>query len=321
MNDNSKKYKVVVSETLSDRALEWLAERAEVVRTNPDRVVDVIGDADALIVRTYTEVNGDLLDKAPQLKAVGRAGVALENVDVPECRSRGVEVVHTPAANTNAVVDYTIRMIIELNRKFWPITGYLEPEEFHSIRKDKFGYFLADLTLGIIGCGRIGSRVGKAAAGLGMRVLYNDIKDIEVDYPAEAVDKQTIYEESDVITVHTPLTDLTRGLIDAKTIAEFKDGAKFINAARGPIVNYKDLANAIRTGKVSGAAIDCHDPEPFGRDYPMLQVLDRNVILTPHIAARVPQAMENMCDVVHDIIAVLEGRQPDWPAQPEAYGG
>ena len=308
---------IVVSEPLSDRAVEILRAHGEVRQVQADGVRASLSDADALVVRTYTQVDDELLSRAPKLKVVGRAGVALDNIDIAACRRRGVEVVHTPAANTLAVVDYTVRMIIELNRRFWPMAGPMSGEQFHAARKGAFGRFLADATLGIVGCGRIGSRVGRAAAALGMSVLYNDILDIQVDYPAESVDKPTLYARSDIITIHTPLTDETTGLIDAAAIAQFKRGAQFINAARGPCVNYRDLADAIRGGQVSAAAIDCHDPEPPPPDYPMFEVAGENVILTPHIAARVPAAMERMCDVVHDVIAVLEGRRPEYPAPGE----
>jgi len=314
----SVKPTVVVSETLSDKALEYLCENAKVVRTTPEQVSDVISQADGLCVRTYTQVDEKLLSKAERLKVVGRAGVALENVDIPACRAQGVEVVHTPDANTLAVVDYTIRMIIELNRRFWPISGYVPADDFHAIRKQAYGRFLSSMRLGIVGCGRIGSRVGRAAAALGMEVLYNDILDIEVDYPAEAVDKPALYSRSDVITIHVPLTDLTSKFINAKSISQFRKGAQFINAARGQCVNYHDLAEAIRTGGVSAAAIDCHDPEPPGEDYPMFG-LGENVILTPHTAARVPEAMERMSDVVRDIMAVLNGKRPKYPAPEDVW--
>ncbi len=315
-----KRFIIVVSETLSDRALAWLTERAEVRHVSHEdapALAAALADADGLIVRTYTQVNDALLDRAPRLKVVGRAGVALENIDIPACRARGVEVVHTPAANTLAVVDYTIRMILELNRRFWPMEGYMPPEAFHRVRKQAYGRFLSDMTLGIVGCGRIGSRVGRAAAALGMTVLYNDILDIELDYPARAVDKPTLYASSDVITIHTPLTPLTRKMINAETLAQFKPGAQFINAARGHCVDYSALADALRRGHVAAAVIDCHDPEPPPPDYPMFSVLGENVILTPHAAARVPAAMERMCDVIYDILAVLEGRPPQYPAPDE----
>jgi len=145
-----------------------------------------------------------------------------------------------------------------------------------------------------------------------MRVLYNDILPIEVDYPAQSVSKDVLYAESDIITIHVPLDDVTRGMINAETIAQFKQGAQFINAARGPCVDTGALADALKSGHLSGATIDCHDPEPTPMDYPLFG-LD-NVILTPHIAARVPEAVSRMCDVVQDVVAVLEGETPEYPA-------
>jgi phosphoglycerate dehydrogenase-like enzyme len=308
---------IVVSEPLNESSLEYLRAHGEVRMATAQTAKQAVTDADALVVRTYTRVNQELLSAARRLKVVGRAGVALENIDVPACRARGIEVVHTPEANTLAVVDYTIGMIIEMNRRFWPMTGHVPPEDFHKARKRMYGRFLSGLTLGIVGCGRIGSRVGRAAIGLGMRVLYNDILDIRVDYPAEAVDKPTLYASSDIVTIHVPITKLTRGMIDSSALAQFKPGAQFINAARGQCVNYADLGAALRSGRISAAVIDCHDPEPPPPGYPLFG-LD-NVILTPHVAARVPDAVQRMCDVVFDVVAVLQGRTPRFaaPAEPD----
>jgi phosphoglycerate dehydrogenase-like enzyme len=303
----------VVSEPLNESSLAWLATRGEVRRATPETVTEQLADAEGLVVRTYTQVDDALLDHAPKLKVVGRAGVAIDNIDVPACRARGVEVVHTPAANTLAVVDYTMRMIIDMNRRFWPMNEPLVGEAFHRARKQVFGRFASSLTLGIVGAGRIGSRVGRAAVGLGMTVLYNDILEIDLDYPAEAVDKETLYARSDIVTIHVPLTELTRTFIDAGALAKFKPGAQFINAARGGCVDYAALAEALRQGRLDWAVIDCHDPEPPTADYPLWGL--ENVTLTPHIAARVPQAVQNMCDVVHDVVAVVEGRPPQYPAE------
>jgi phosphoglycerate dehydrogenase-like enzyme len=309
---------IVVTEPLNDRTLQYLAEHGDLRRVTIDDLPQHIGQADALIVRTYTQVDEALLARAGRLKVVGRAGVALENIDLAACRRRGIAVVHTPAANTLAVVDYTLAMILQMNRRFWPMSGPAAEAQFHQVRKQTFGRFLQGLNLGIIGCGRIGSRVGRAAVGLGMTVLYNDIIPIELDYPAEAVDKPALYARSDIVTIHVPLTRFTRQLICAETLRQFKRGAQFINSARGPCVNYADLAVALRRGHLAAAAIDCHDPEPPPPDYPLFG-LD-NVILTPHIAARVPAAVEAMCDVVYDVVAVLEGRPPAYPARDEEEG-
>ena len=305
----------VVSEPLSDISLDYLRRHGDVRCVGAGELPAALADADALVVRTYTRVDEALLASAPKLKVVGRAGVAIDNIDVPVCRARGVEVVHTPEANTLAVVDYTVRMVIEMNRRFWPMAGPMAPDEFHAARKQAYGRFLSGLTLGIVGAGRIGSRVGRAAVGLGMKVLYNDILDIELDYPAESADKPTLYACSDIVTIHVPLTDLTRRFINADALRRFKPRCQFINAARGQCVDYHALARAVRSGHVAAAAIDCHDPEPPPADYPMFG-LD-NVILTPHVAARVPEAMQRMCDVVYDVVAVVEGRPPSFPAPEE----
>ena len=312
---------IVVSEPLNESSLEYLRAHGEVRLATAQTAGRAMADADALVVRTYTRVDRELLSGAGRLKVVGRAGVAIDNIDVAACRARGVEVVHTPEANTLAVVDYTVRMIIEMNRRFWPMTGFMPAEEFHKARGQIYGRFLSGLTLGIVGCGRIGSRVARAASGLGMRVLYNDILDIRLDFPAEAVDKPTLYASSDIVTIHVPLTKLTRGMIDSSALAQFKCGGQFINAARGQCVNYADLGAALRGGRISAAVIDCHDPEPPPPDYPLFGL--GNVILTPHVAARVPDAVQRMCDVVFDVVAVLQGRKPRFaaPAEPDETDG
>ena len=308
---------VVVTEPLDERALEFLRRHVNVRKIEIEQLDEHIGQADGLIVRTYTQVNKAVLDKAPLLKVVGRAGVALENIDVRACLERGIQVVHTPAANTLAVVDYTVRMIIELNRRFWPMTRPMTAKEFLDQRKSMYGRFLSGLTLGIVGAGRIGSRVGRAAVGLGMKVIYNDILPIELDYPAQAVEKDELYARVDIVTIHVPLTDLTRGLINAAALRKFKKGAQLINAARGPCVLAADLAEAIRGGRLGGAVIDCHEPEPPPLDYPLYGL--ENVILTPHVAARVPDALSAMCDVVKDVVAVLQGHAPQYPAEEGSY--
>jgi phosphoglycerate dehydrogenase-like enzyme len=311
---------IVVSETLQPAPMRWLREQANVIEATPETAIDVIDQADGLVVRTYTQVNEALLDRAPQLKVVGRAGVALENVHVPLCQSRGVQVVHTPAANTLAVVDYVTRMLVEMNREFWPLPGYVEAETFHAMRKQMAGRFLAGCTLGIVGVGRIGSRVGRIAHAMRMRVLGNDVlppEQLDVDYPIEWVSKDELYAQSDIITIHTPAIESTAKFIDAQAIAKMKPGVQFINAARGQCVDYPALGAGLRSGQVGFAVIDCHDPEPMPADYP-LYGLD-NVILTPHCAACVPEAKINMSWVVRDVVAVCNGRDPEYPAQEGAY--
>ncbi|GAG02986.1 unnamed protein product, partial [marine sediment metagenome] len=175
MNDSNRPT-VIVSEPLNKRTLAYLAAHAEVIRVTAEQVNsgqadDALARAEGMCVRTYTLINENLLARSPRLKVVGRAGVALDNIDVPACRARGVEVVHTPEANTLAVVDYTLAAILRMNRRYWPMAGHIAPEQFHKTRKQTFGRFLAGTTLGIVGMGRIGSRVGRAAVAMGMTLL------------------------------------------------------------------------------------------------------------------------------------------------------
>jgi len=316
MSNNARPI-VIVTEPLDPAALEYLRSECDVRQIDKSELGEHISDAEGLVVRTYTPVTAEVLKKAGRLKVVGRAGVALDNIDVPACRAAGVEVVHTPEANTLAVVDHTVAMILLMNRRFWPITEPLTAEQFHKVRKQTFGRFVSSLTLGIVGAGRIGSRVGRAAAGLGMTVLYNDIRPIELDYSAREVDKPTLYSTSDIVTIHVPLTDLTRGLINADALGQFKPGAQFINAARGECMDAAAVADAVRSGRLAAAAIDTHNPEPPPADYPLYGL--ENVILTPHIAARVPAAMRAMSDVVEDIVRVLRGESPAYPAAEGSY--
>ncbi len=312
-----RKGTVIVTEPLEPHALEYLKQESQLIQIDKAELDKHIGAAEGLVVRTYTQVTPELLTRAPKLKVVGRAGVALDNINVPACRAKGVEVVHTPAANTLAVVDFTFAMILQLNRRYWFMDKPLAPDVFHKVRNQAFGRFMKDTTLGIIGVGRIGSRVGRAAAGLGMNVLYNDVLDVKLDYPAKAVDKATLLSQSDIITIHVPLTTTTRGMMNAAAFAQMKQGAQFINAARGECMVTADLAAALRSGHLGGAVVDCHNPEPPPADYPLFGL--ENVFLTPHIAARVPAATKAMSDVVYDVVRVIRGEKPQYPALEGSY--
>src|SRR5580692_9723940 len=191
---------VIVAEGSDLRPLQWLKEQVRVVEIGPGdaRFFDELGQAQGLLVRTYTKVNAALLDRAPKLKVVGRGGVGLENIDVPECRRRGVEVVYTPDANTLAVGDFVFGYLLQLLRpwEFFRDVIY-PPKEFKRIRDTVRGRQLNELTIGILGMGRVGRRVGHIAAnGFGMRVIFNDLAQVPpLDFPATAVDKPTLYRE------------------------------------------------------------------------------------------------------------------------------
>ena len=315
---NSKARLVLVTEGSDSVPLKWLAERVKVVEapTDDPRFPDLLAAAEGMIVRTYTKVNEQLLAKAPRLKVVGRGGVGLENIDVAACRKRGIEVVFTPDANTLAVGDFVFGYLLQLLRPwaFFRDKAY-EPAEFKRIRNTVRGRQLNELTLGILGMGRVGRRVGHIGAnGFGMRVIYNDlIENITgLDFPAQSVDKGTLYREADILSIHVDMKPGNENLVGREQLSHMKTSAVIINTSRGEVLDVVALADALRSKKIAHAALDVFWPEPPKSDFPLLG-LD-NVLLTPHMAARTYTAIENMSWVVRDIVEVLEGRKPQYPA-------
>jgi phosphoglycerate dehydrogenase-like enzyme len=308
---------VILAEGSDPRPLEWLRQRARVeeIPSSDPRFLARISQAEGLLVRTYTKVNAALLDRAPRLKVVGRGGVGLENIDVPECRRRGVEVVYTPDANTLAVGDFVFGYLLQLLRpwEFFRDAVY-PPKQFKQIRDTVRGRQLNELSISILGMGRVGRRIGRIAAnGFGMRVLYNDLLEIPpLDFPATSVDKPTLYREADILTIHVDMRPGNEKLVGRPELAALKSTAVVINTSRGEVLDAAALADAIREKRIFAAALDVFDPEPPAPDFPLLGF--KNVLLTPHLAARTTTAMENMSWVVRDVIAVLAGEKPQFPA-------
>jgi phosphoglycerate dehydrogenase-like enzyme len=310
---------VLITEGSDPRPLAWLRERAQVIEmpTSAPDFGNALARADGMIVRTYTRVDEAMLSRAPRLKVVGRGGVGLENIDVAACRRRGVEVVYTPDANTTAVGDYVFGAMLQLIR---PWARFKEraygSDEFKKVRTSLRGRQLNELTLGILGFGRVGKRVGSIAVnGFGMRVIYNDLLTMppgSVPFAATAVDKAELFREADVLTIHVDMRPGNRHLVGAAQIGAMKRGAVLINSSRGEVLDAVALADAIRTAHLSGAALDVFDPEPPPADFPLLGF--ENVILTPHMASRTSIAVENMGWVVRDVAAVLGGEKPKFPA-------
>jgi D-3-phosphoglycerate dehydrogenase len=307
---------VVVTEGSDRKPLDWLAERAEVVETSLDdpALPQHLARAEGMIVRTYTKVTAAFLEQAPKLRVVGRGGVGIENIDVDACRARGVEVVYTPDANTLAVGDFVFGYILQLIRpwNFFSEKAFT-PAEFKKIRNTVRGRQLDEMTIGILGMGRVGQRVGRIASGFGMRILYNDVIDVgPLPFDATLVDKETLYHESDVLSMHVTMLPGNENLVGREQIALMKPGAILINTSRGEALDSTALADAIREKRLAGAAIDVYHPEPPGDNLPLLGL--PNVLLTPHLAARTYTAIENMSWVTCDVDAVLRGEKPKYPA-------
>lgn len=313
---------VIVTEPADPTPMAWLRERCRVIEANSDspEFAAALPDADGLMVRTYTKVNDALLDQAPKLKVVGRGGVGIENIDVKACRKRGVEVVYTPDANTLAVGDYVFSLILQLLRPyaFFKDAAY-EPKEFKRVRNGWMGRQLNEMTIGILGMGRVGRRVGKIAAdGFGMRVLYNDLLGtVDLPFSATSVDLPTLLRESDVLSLHVDMRPGNEHLIAAPQLAQMKPDAILLNTCRGEVLDAQALADALRAKRLFAAAIDVYAPEPPPADFPLLGF--DNVLLAPHMAARTATAIGNMSWVVRDIVGVINGEKPKYPA-PAPHG-
>ena len=309
---------VIQTEDLDAEPAAWLSERCELVRRGPDEhgFEDLLARAQGLIVRTYTRVNAAMLGKAPSLRVVGRAGVGLENIDIPACRARGVEVVHTPGANTRAVVELVTALMLDALRPRMQLIRPLATEHWHQIRREFVARReLNELTLGIYGFGRIGSQVARVAEALNMRTLYCDLRGIPAAdrHSAEPVARERLLSESDILTIHVDGRESNRNLLDAPAFAQLRNSAVFINTSRGFVVDADALAAYLRSHPAAQALIDVHDPqEPFGDAYPLLNL--PNARLYPHLASGTAAAKRNMSWVVRDIWRVLNNERPEFPA-------
>ncbi len=292
--------KVLISDNLSPRGVEILKKAGFDVdfrsKTPAEEIEQIIGDFDALIIRSATKVTAALLEKATRLKVIGRAGSGLDNVDIAAATKKGVAVMNTPGGNTVTTAEHTIGMLFACARMI--------PQAYASMKagkweKKKFeGVELWDKTLGVVGLGAIGGVVASRCAALGMKVLaYDPFISVEKARAlgVELADLPTIWQRADFITVHTPKTKDTANLINTATIAQMKDGVRIINCARGGIVNEQDLFEALKSGKVGAAAFDVFEKEP-PENHPLL-TLD-NFIATPHLGASTQEAQENVATAV-----------------------
>ncbi len=306
-------YRVLLVEALEADAERRLAAGATVVRTSrgdAETLRSLIGDYDALVVRTYVRVTRAVLEAGRRLRVVGIAGVGLDHVDLVAAQELGIAVLNTPGAATDAVADFTLELMLQLLRPVPRLAGEYAGGRFHAAREQPHGRELRELTIGIVGMGRIGSAVGRrCAAGCGAQVRYNDIVEVgPFDFPAEPADKATIWSESDIVTLHVPLTKQTRGLVNAAVLSRLRPGALLINTARGGVVDTAALATALQAGQLAGAALDVVEPEPLPPGHPLFSC--PYCILTPQVAARTHGGWRRMCAVVDDVLTYLERTPP-----------
>jgi phosphoglycerate dehydrogenase-like enzyme len=299
---------VLQTEELSTEASSWLAERCELVRcpTDDPRFFDLLLRAQGLVVRTYTRVDRELLQRAPRLRVVGRAGVGLDRIDQQACAERSVHVVHTPDANTQAVAEYVLALLLDATRPRLTLDKPIDQRSWNALRGELIApNQLSELRLGVLGCGRVGSRVARIARAIGMDVAFHDVATIPdaQQHGATSVSLEVLLARSDILSVHIDSRPTNKRFCNAAFFARCKPTLLFINTARGLVVDDLALAAFLRDNPRAKALLDVHDPEPFPEGYPLLGLA--NAHLSPHIAAATATAHANMSWVVRDVWRVL----------------
>lgn len=285
--------KILVAEPVSPAAIERLhaVPGWDIVVSNPKEYEPHLADCDALLVRSAVKVNAAVLEKAPKLRVIGRAGVGVDNVDLPAATAAGVLVMNTPGGNAVSVAEHTLALMLTLARAIPDASASTRAGKWE--KKKFLGNELRGKVLGIVGLGNIGQEVVRRARGFEMRIVASDpyvSPQVASDLGVELVDLDTLYALSDYISLHLGLTPETRGMINRGSIAKMKDGVRIVNCARGELIHSADLAEALTSKKVAGAGLDVFDPEPPKPEDPLLSA--PNLIATPHIAGSTEEAQE-----------------------------
>lgn len=301
--------RIVVTEQLDDEPLAWLEERADVMQvTQGDGGFDeAIHDAQGLVVRTYTQVDEALLQSAPSLKVVGRAGTGLDNIDLEACAARGIEVVHVPDANRQAVVEYVTSMLAHIVRPLPPpIEGGMSSEAWTAMRRAAIApRQMSELRLGVLGLGRIGTRVAQIAAAIGFDVRYTDLRNIPEGDRGGAcpVPFESLLAESDILTVHVDGRPGNHHLLSGDRLDTMRPDAVLVNTARGMVLDTTALAHTLERRPSMRAILDVHEIEPVPAGCPLHAC--PGAMLLPHAASRTRAAQRAMSWVVRDVARVL----------------
>jgi D-3-phosphoglycerate dehydrogenase len=308
------KHKILISDPLSQKGLDYLRQHADVsdrAGITPEELIQEIPAYHALIVRGRTKVTQAVFDAGANLKAIGRAGVGVDNIDLEAARAAGVTVVNSPTATTVAVAEHAIALMLALVRRIPRADATMKAGQWE--KKKLQGTELGGKTLGIIGMGRIGTKVAHIAEAFGMNTLGCDPHISDSDIQSRGAIPQCLedtFTQADIITIHIPLLPETRGLIDANAIAQMKPGVLLISTARGGIIDEPALLAGLESGHVAGAALDVFEHEPPGQTD---LIAHPHLIATPHIAAQTAEAQERAaCYIAEEIINTLENAPLRW---------
>ena len=301
--------RVLISDPISDKAINVLKSAGlsvDVEEPTPDELLNIINEYDALLVRSRTKVTSEVIDRGSNLKVIGRAGVGVDNIDVSHANEKGITVVNSPGASAESVAELALSLMLSLARKVTVADSGMKQGKWE--KKKLKGTELQGKTLGIIGFGKIGRRVGELGHAFGMKVIYHDpYMSGSIEW-AEGVNFDTLISESDYLSLHTVLTDSTRHMINYDVFKKMKKSAYLVNCARGAVVDEEALIKALEEGLIAGAGLDVYESEP-----PTSRIIEMpNTVLTPHVGANTKEAQDRAGIIVAEqVIKVLKGEKPD----------
>jgi glyoxylate reductase len=285
---------------------EWPPSRQELIQK--------VKDKDALLCLLTDKIDAEVMDSAPNLRVISTYSVGFDHIDIPEATKRGIYVTHTPGVLTDAVAEFTVGLILAVTRRIVEADKIIRTGQWDKPWNPYFltGPELKGKTIGLVGLGRIGVATAKRLSSFDVKILYYDVErrwDVESVLNMEYADLDTLLKESDIVSVHVPLTKDTFHLINEERLRKMKKTAYLINTARGPVVDTNALVKALKEGWIAGAALDVFEQEPLPADHPLTKF--DNVILAPHIASATIEARQRMAELAaRNLIAVLKGEMP-----------
>jgi D-3-phosphoglycerate dehydrogenase len=296
-----------------------LRQHGEVIMTpalDEATLVLAVKDVDAIVIRANGKVTRTVMEAAPRLRVIGRHGVGLETIDVPAATERGIWVVNTPEANSESVAEHFVGLALMLSKRMLEADQALRAGQW-KVRNEYIGRELFGKTLGVAGFGRVGRTTARICHhGFGMPVIYYDVvaaaPGVEAETKAKRVSLESLLRTADYVSLNLPLTPETRHIVGREQIRMMKPTAYLLNLGRGPLWDEKAVLEALEQQRIAGAGTDVFEEEPTGKDNPLFQ--HRRFVCTPHMAAHTDEAMRRMSLVAEDVVAVLQGKEPRWPA-------
>lgn len=312
--------KVLVNDTIAEEAIEMLRSKYEVTAEfhDKDKLLEIISDYDAIIVRGKTKVPKEVIEKGEKLKAIGRAGIGVDNIDMAFATERKIPVVNAPRSSTVSVAELAVGHMISIARHLPQADKTMKAGLWE--KKKLMGTELQGKTLGLVGCGRIGSEVASRAEAFGMKIIAYDPylpEEVQDKICADFTTLDEVLRDSDFISIHALLTDETRGMIGKEQFEMMKDSVCIVNCARGPIIDEATLVEALEQGKIGGAALDVFENEP-PEGSPLLTA--PNVVFTPHLGASTVEAqIKAGTTTAEQVDKALSGERPDFVVNREIY--